>query len=126
MKGNGEKETKALPTKDSVRDPAEDTLVKEGTIAPIEKSGDPSTVSGEDIFNPEAEAENIDPKSFSKVKTNYGSETKGDPVTGIEEPHMEEYNNQGTPDYEGEKADIEADTLETGKKVKGHKTHSGL
>lgn len=75
-------------TVDSVQDPASLTEVKEGTIAPIDKAGNPNTP--------------------------------------LEDADMARFANQGTPDYEGEKAGFDAETLETGKKVSGHKTKAGL
>jgi len=53
-------------------------------------------------------------------------EKSGDPTTPLPDADLERFANQGTPDYQGQKADMEAETQEVGKKVKGHKTKSGL
>jgi hypothetical protein len=51
-------------------------------------------------------------------------EKSGDPATPVEDADLERFANQGTPDYQGAKDNLDAE--EELKKAVGHKTHSGL
>lgn len=120
-----------IPDKKSVWDPKSGTLVKEGTSAPIENAGDSTSVGGKnDIDNPEGSAKEAEAGNWKLTESPQGTIAPIEKAGKVEEPVMDSnqlrWAKQGTPDFEGTKADVEPETLDTGKKVRGHKTKSGL
>lgn len=122
-------EKKGLPTKDTVRNTEEDTLVKEGKIQPQYKAGDPSTLSGNDI--PNDAIEDV-PKDEAWVEEKEGKIAPLDKAGTVELPIKDAdltrfAKREGDEEYEGQKVDgFDDATTMTGQKTKAHKTKSGL
>jgi hypothetical protein len=88
---------------------------------------------GKDVLPPDAvqkqTGQEIDGTPFKEfVESPKGKilpiEKSGDPATPVEDADLERFANQGTPDYQGAKDNLDAE--EELKKPVGHKTHSGL
>ncbi len=122
-------EKKGLPTKDTVRNTEEDTIVKDGKVQPIYKAGDPSTLSGNDI--PNDAIEDV-PKDEAWVEEKEGKIAPQADAGTVEEPIADPdlkrfAKREGDEEYEGQKADgFDEATTVTGQKTKAHKTKSGL
>jgi GH24 family phage-related lysozyme (muramidase) len=78
-----------------------------------------ATEAVNDVPNPDKWHETKDGTVSPQFKAGKAEEPMAD-------SDMARFANQGTPDYEGDKADFAPETTETGKKVRGHKTKSGL
>ncbi len=126
-----EKESKGLPTKDSVRKTDEDTIVKDGKVAPIYHAGDPSTLSGHDITEDAPTKESVmDPEDM--IEEAEGKVAPIDNAGTVELPIKDSdlkrfAKREGDEEYEGQKVEgFDAATTETGQKTKAHKTKAGL